>query len=92
MAKTYFSHPRYLKAEQGRPVVFVLSGVGLESAFFCSANGCRNPQGRVRRSFQYFHHWSRIVPRNPPDPAHIRLRGGIFGYDVYVGDIGLLLR
>jgi hypothetical protein len=88
MAKTYFSHPSYLKVEQGRPVVFFYLTRALNplSSVQQMAAGIRKAASDA--GFNIFIIADEYYAGNPPDPAHISLWDGIFGYDVYVGHAG----
>jgi hypothetical protein len=88
MAKTYFSHPSYLKVEQGRPVVFFYLTRALNplSSVQQMASGIR--RAAADAGFNIFIIGDEYYVGAPPVPAHIGLWDAIFGYDVYGGYAG----
>ena len=85
IAKTYFSNPNYLKVEQGRPVVFFYVTRALTPLPDVQQMATAIRQAASDAGFDIFIIGDEYYAGNAPDPAHIALWDGIFGYDVYVG-------
>ena len=85
MARTYFSHPSYLKVDNGRPVVFFYVTRALNPLSSVQQMAAAVRKAASDAGFNIFIIGDEYYAANPPDPARISLWDGIFGYDVYLG-------
>lgn len=88
LASNYFSHPSYLKVDQGRPVVFMYA-----TSAMAPFSGMQNMAMAIRQAiaaagYSVFLIGDEYIAVTPPDHQRISTWDGIFGFNVYLGYAG----
>jgi glycoprotein endo-alpha-1,2-mannosidase len=88
LAARYFTHPSYLKVDQGRPVVFFYDALNLQPV-----SGVQQMVAQIRQSlsaagFNVYLIGDEYYPLRAPDPARIGNWDAIFGYNPYATQAG----